>query len=151
MAQDPGVADRDENHLHPDARFAFLRLREAMAALGHPIFLTDGLRDAKRQDWLYAQGRTRPGRRVTDAPAGKSWHETGRAFDVAFVPQGGLGPFAEGHPWTLLGANGKHLGLEWGGDWPQKKRDRPHFQMTGGLGLAEAIAEAKARRKKGGA
>ena len=30
--------------------------------------------------------------------------------------------------WMQLGAIGKEIGLEWGGDWPPNERDPSHFQ-----------------------
>ena len=29
------------------------------------------------------------------------------------------------------------LGVEWGGNWPKKKRDEPHYQLATGLDIAE--------------
>ena len=128
------AADREEGHLHADARMVWLRLREAMSALGHPIALVEGLRSAKRQDALYAQGRTVAGSIVTNARAGQSWHQTGRAFDVCFATPP---HWSDEHPWELLGQAGELLGAEWGGRW--KRPDRPHFQVTGGLTLVQAL------------
>lgn len=134
----PLTPDRNPDHLHPDARMAWLRLAEAALALGRPIFLTEGYRSGARQDALYAQGRTVPGKIVTAARAGQSWHQTRRAVDFAF--QHGS-PFAPEHPWEHIGQMAELLGFEWGGRW--KRPDRPHLQFTGGLSLAEALAEAR--------
>ena len=131
-------ANRNPDLLHPDARMAWLRLAEAALALGRPIFLTEGWRSPARQDALYAQGRSAPGKIVTNARAWESWHQTGRAVDFAF--QHGS-PFSPEHPWEHVGQMAELLGFEWGGRW--KRPDRPHLQMTGGLSLAEAVAEAK--------
>lgn len=130
--------NRNPDLLHPDARMAWLRLAEAALNLGRPIFLVEGYRSPARQDALYAQGRTTPGSVVTNARAWQSWHQTGRAVDFAF--QHGW-PFADDHPWKHIGEMGELLGFEWGGRW--KKPDRPHLQWTGGLSLADAVAEAK--------
>lgn len=130
--------NRNPDLLHPDARMAWLRLAEAALNLGRPIFMVEGWRSPARQDALYAQGRTTSGSVVTNARAWQSWHQTGRAVDFAF--QHGS-PFAPDHPWEHLGQMGELLGFEWGGRW--RKPDRPHLQMTGGLSLAEAVAEAK--------
>lgn len=131
--------NRNPDLLHPDARMAWLRLAEAALALGRPIFMTEGWRSPARQDALYAQGRDgAAGKIVTNARAWQSWHQTGRALDFAF--QHGS-PFAPDHPWEHIGQMGELLGFEWGGRW--RKPDRPHLQWTGGMSLADAIAEAK--------
>lgn len=135
--------DRNVERLHPEAKRRFLALAEACLDLGCPIFLTEGYRSPERQDALYAQGRTAPGPKVTNAKAWQSWHQTGRAVDFAFRSPD---PFGEKHPWELVARMGEHLGFEWGGRW--RTPDRPHFQWTGGLSLAEAVEEAK-RTKRG--
>jgi peptidoglycan L-alanyl-D-glutamate endopeptidase CwlK len=109
-------------------------------AVGQGIVLvvTHTYRTAGEQAELYAQGRTTPGRIVTHAPPGYSWHEFRRAFDVAIKSfPGDLKPkdFYDG-PWGHVGEFGESLGLEWGGRW--KRPDRPHFENRGGLTLAEA-------------
>lgn len=91
---------------------------------GFPIFITSTLRTFSEQAQLYAQGRTEPGRIVTNAREGESPHNYGLAFDVAFHTPPATDPYTG--PWDAVGAQGKALGLEWGGDW--KHPDRPHFQ-----------------------
>ena len=133
-------ANRDENMLHPNVRMAWLRLCEAALNLGCPIFLTEGYRSARRQELLYARGRTAPGPIVTHARAGQSWHEAGRAIDFAFR---GADPWSPKNPWMVIGHMATHLGFEWGGDWSPKKVDKPHLQMCDGLTLAQALASMK--------
>lgn len=106
------------------------RLVQVMALLGHPICITSGNRTAAEQAALFAQGRSKPGRIVTDADGINtlSNHQRGRAFDVAFL-EDGAPSWAEQHPWGLLGTVGEALGLSWGGRWTDPNRpDRPHFQ-----------------------
>lgn len=96
---------------------------------GYTIRVTQGLRTFAEQDALYAQGRTRPGPRVSNAPAGASAHNYGAAVDVAFLVSGKLS-------WDValyknLGPWIKRVGgLEWGGDW-SKFKDYPHIQLAG--------------------
>ena len=47
--------------------------------------VTQGLRTIAEQDELYAQGRTKPGKIVTNAKGGKSNHNSGLAIDVCIV------------------------------------------------------------------
>jgi len=100
---------------------------------GHGMFVLPdgGLRTTRRQQALYAKGRTKPGRVVTncDGIIRKSYHQTGKAADCAFrVPRGG-DPFDPKHPWQLYGELAKKWGLRWGGNF--KKYDGPHVQLEG--------------------
>lgn len=124
--------------LQPLARVLVVAAR----LVGHPVLITGTLRTWAEQDALYAQGRTAPGPRVTNARGGESWHNFGRAFDVAFVVEGG-GVTWEG-PWEMIGKLGEALGLEWGGRW--QRPDRPHFQLREGLTLAAARRAHHGRR-----
>jgi len=138
----PLEANRDENALHPDVRMAWLRLCEASLSLGCHIFLVESYRTARRQEALYAQGRSTPGKIVTHARAGESWHETRRALDFAFR---GPDPWDNAHPWEVIGTCAEHLGFTWGGRWKAPKTDRPHLQMDnrGTMTLAAALAALK--------
>ena len=91
--------------------------------------VTQGLRSWNDQDKLYQQGRTLPGKIVTNAPAGHSWHEFGLAVDV--VPMDPLPDWDTTHPvWTRLINVGESLGLYSGSEFTHIK-DEPHFQLTG--------------------
>ena len=46
------------------------------------LLVTSTYRDAESQNALYAQGRTAPGKIVTNAQAGDSWHNWRCAVDV---------------------------------------------------------------------
>lgn len=102
--------------------------------------VTSGTRTYPEQAALYAQGRTAPGKIVTDARAGESLHNFGIAVDVSQFLAGaylrGDTP-AEVALYERAGAIGRKIaGLEWGGDW-KKKRDLPHFQAATGLDHAK--------------
>lgn len=119
----PGCAERARH----------LIARAEIAGIG--LLVTSTLRTWDEQDALFAQGRTRPGKRVTDARGGQSWHNFGRALDVAFMVGGRV---TWDGPWQTVGVIGEAIGLEWGGRFP--KPDRPHFQWRAGLTLAAARA-----------
>lgn len=111
--------------LQPIARGFINRAEEQ----GMFVRITSGLRTFAEQDRLYAQGRTTPGKIVTNVKGGSSFHNYGLAFDVVEVKnKKGLW---ENPNWSKLGKIGKDLGLEWGGDWVRFV-DRPHFQLTHG-------------------
>lgn len=94
--------------------------------------VTQGLRSWADQDKLYQQGRTTPGKIVTNAPAGHSWHEFGLAVDlVVMIDDNTVPDWDVTHPsWQRLITVGKSLGLFSGSDFCSIK-DNPHFQLTG--------------------
>ncbi len=94
------------------------------------VIITSTYRDNESQNAIYAQGRTAPGKKITNAKGGESMHNYRVAFD--FVPTD-----AKGQPiwndevlWAKCGKVGEDLGLEWGGSWKSFK-DKPHFQLAG--------------------
>ena len=124
--------------VHPRLVQAYHQLSAALAELGHPIIVTDGLRTADQQAQLYAQGRTLPGRIVTHADGilRRSNHQAkadgfGHAIDCAFLVEN-RPSWAERHPWQLYGEAAKALGLVWGGSWPRFP-DRPHIELPESL------------------
>ncbi len=94
--------------------------------------VTQGLRSWGEQAALYAQGRTAPGKIVTNAQPGSSYHNYGLAVDV--VPMTVEGPdWNEQHPvWSRLVSVGTSLGLVAGAQF-RSFPDWPHFQYTGTL------------------
>lgn len=93
-------------------------------AEGLDVIVFEALRTAERQEWLYAQGRTRPGAVVTKARSALySWHGYALAVDVISLSRG----WATDDAWRRkVAAIFKKRNLKWGGDW--KIRDYPHFQ-----------------------
>lgn len=124
--------------LHPSIRCKCEVFMQLCTSAGLRVLITQTYRTAAEQQALYDQGRTAPGKIVTNAPPGYSWHEFGRAFDICFLTENGKATWAG--PWEQVGEIGERLEMEWGGRW--KKPDRPHFQDTGGMTLAQARAEA---------
>lgn len=113
----------------------------ACAAEGIHVVLTQTLRTAVEQAALYAQGRTKAGPVVTHAPPGYSWHEFGRAYDLAIATfDGDQTPmnWYDG-PWERVGTLGEKCGMDWGGRW--KHPDIPHFEHHGGKTLAQRRGE----------
>lgn len=105
------------------------------ASQGIDILITSTYRDAESQDALYAQGRTMPGKKVTNAKAGQSWHNWRCAFD--FVPiVNGKPAWDDVGLFRRCGAIAEGVGLEWAGRWT-KFPEMAHCQYTGGLTLAD--------------
>lgn len=113
--------------LQPELKIACIALIGRMNVLSKPVYLKEGFRTAKRQDELYAQGRTLPGGIITNAKGLQSYHNYGLAFDLVFKDYE-YNPPADW--WDTLGREGRALGLEWGGGWIDFK-DRPHFELPG--------------------
>lgn len=129
---------RDVNQLHPRVKEMHEAFVAECSARGIKIITTCTWRSFEQQAALYAQGRTAPGNIVTRAKPGQTPHtfldQDGKPCSLAFdiVPQvkgqlvwGTSG--VDGALWDYVGAIGKGVGLEWGGDWTFK--DRPHFQL----------------------
>jgi peptidoglycan L-alanyl-D-glutamate endopeptidase CwlK len=114
---------------------------------GIHIIITQGLRTIEEQNELYAQGRTKPGKIVTNAKGGYSFHNFGLAFDFAVLNADGSVNWNVDEKWKRVGALGKSLGLEWGGDWRTFK-DYPHFQYTFGLSLTDLRAGKRPKEEK---
>jgi peptidoglycan L-alanyl-D-glutamate endopeptidase CwlK len=75
-------ADRDINLLAP---FFYARVKASIdecAARGINLWIVEAYRDAKRQNWLYASGRTRDGHIVTKSQGWQSMHQYGLAVDL---------------------------------------------------------------------
>lgn len=130
--------------VHPD----LVKVLEA-SIVNSPIdfTITEGLRSDQRQSDLYAQGRTKKGKRVTNADGKRnlSNHQ-----DAADGKRDGIGqavdlyPFVDGkvqvsgaqvEAWLKTIADhikttAKQLGISivWGGDW-KNPHDPPHFQL----------------------
>lgn len=120
---------RDITLCHPRLQILAGRLTEEGARKGLKIAIGESFRTKAEQDALYAQGRTRPGTIVTNAPGNSysSYHQWGTAFDI--YRNDGKGAYYDGDGFfSRAGTIGKSLGLEWGGDW-KSFPDRPHFQL----------------------
>ena len=114
---------------------------DACRAAGIVVLVTSTYRDNECQTDLYAQGRTKPGKIVTRAKAGQSWHNWRCAFD--FVPMaGGVPQWSDTAAFTRCGIIAESLGLEWAGRW-QSMRELAHCQYTGGLSLTDLQAGKK--------
>lgn len=106
-------------------------------AAGVDLLVTQSLRTVEEQNALFAQGRTLPGKRVTNARGGQSYHNFGLAVDVVPLDSLGKADWDASHPaWETMGQLAESIGLEWGARWKTFK-DIPHLQLTGGTKLVE--------------
>ena len=123
--------------LHPTLRKKIEQLQKLCKKNGITIGITECVRTVAEQNALYAQGRTTPGKIVTNAngTSYRSMHQWGIAFDFCLrMDVDGDGSISDDAfndatgLFEKVGKLGKSLGLEWGGDWTSIK-DRPHFQL----------------------
>ncbi|PHV71923.1 hypothetical protein CS063_00125 [Sporanaerobium hydrogeniformans] len=114
---------RDIKQLNPIAQKACNLFLEECKKQGVQIFITETYRSQKRQNWLYEQGRSRPGQVVTWT---KKSNHTGRmAWDIACSPPQAL---YDSKVLSKAGTIAKQLGITWGGLWSTP--DAPHFEVT---------------------
>lgn len=140
--------------LHPAIRDEVKTLIEQAEARFPPEFkirIVQGLRTIEEQDALYAQGRTKPGKKVTNARGGSSFHNYGLAIDFAIL-------YGTELSWDIMADKDKdgvkdweevvrvfkEAGYEYGGDWVSI-RDYPHLQKSFGY----TWQQLKAKYKKG--
>lgn len=102
----------------------------ACAAVGIDLLVTSTYRDAESQSALYAQGRTKPGKIVTNARAGESYHNFQVAYDVVPIRNGKPVWDINDPSWAIIGTLGEKCGLDWAGRWI-KFKEFAHFQKPG--------------------
>lgn len=135
--------------LIPAVRERFARFHEAAQKAvsekfpGVDACVICGTRTMDQQAQLYARGRNgNPGPRVTNAKPGSSWHNKGRAIDLGIF-EGGVylddaNPKRADAVYAVIGKVAADHGVEWAGNW-KTFQETPHFQITDGLQLGEAI------------
>jgi peptidoglycan L-alanyl-D-glutamate endopeptidase CwlK len=136
------INSRSLDDLLPPVKERVEKFLNAAKAAGIDLLITSTYRDNASQNALYAQGRTKPGKIVTNAKAGQSLHNYRCAVDVVPIVAGKPRWDVKEEVWQQVGALGKAAGLEWAGDWKRFK-EYPHFQYTGGLTLAQLQSGAK--------
>jgi len=132
--------------VQPYARALVLKAAKA----GITIKVISGLRTYEEQNDLHEQGRSKPGKIVTNARGGYSNHNFGIAFDVGVFE--GTKYLDESPKYKAVGALGIELGLEWGGNW-KSIQDEPHFQLRPKWAADEndkdMLAELRSRKNSG--
>lgn len=136
--------------LVPKAQRAARQFLVAAKAFPYTVKILSGGRTYAEQTAIYAQGRTKPGRVVTNAPAGSSNHNFGIAFDVGIFS--GTKYFTgatklENDAYLNLRKLTKPavLDLDWGGDWRSSK-DYPHYELHTGMTTKQVRASLEVGR-----
>ena len=119
-----------------------------LAPKGVTVEVISGLRSWSAQAALYAQGRTKPGKIVTKARPGSSWHNYGLAIDLGLFKNGVYlderKPAEADKLYAEIGKLAVAHGIEWAGKW-KSFAETPHFQVTFGLTLADVRARMEAK------
>lgn len=143
------MSSRKLTDLHPLVRPLVERFLRSCVKEGIDLLVTCTYRSDEEQARLYAIGRTKPGRRVTNAKPGQSMHNFtvgGKSASLAVdvVPLrygkpvwGMTGDGIDNDPsddmrddlelWQRVGKLGEAAGLEWAGRW-KRFPEFPHFQ-----------------------
>lgn len=126
---------RDINKLNPYVKAKVIELQEICKSKNIKLGISETIRTDERQDYLYAQGRTRPGTIVTNAKGAdkQSYHQWGLALDIF---QNLKGSEYERSFLNTVGEIAESIGFEWGGRW-LGFQDAPHLQMTFGLTIQD--------------
>lgn len=117
--------------------------------------ITSAYRTFEEQDGLYAQGRTKPGKVITMARGGQSFHNYGMAVDCCLIVDG------KDLSWSLKDDYDgdktadfmeivfvfKQHGWEWAGEWTTFK-EYPHFQKSFGKSLPALKADIEKSKAK---
>jgi peptidoglycan LD-endopeptidase CwlK len=127
--------------LHPSIRKEVEKIIKACnkALTGKAkVRISQGLRTFQEQNDLYAQGRTKPGKKVTNAKGGQSIHNYGFAVDIVLIINEKTASWDTAKDWDndqvadwyeCVKIFAKY-GWEWGGNWKTFK-DLPHFDKKG--------------------
>lgn len=120
----------DIDKMHPWLVYKLKLLLKHCNENGIYLIITEGFRTKEYQDSLYAKGRTKPGKVVTNAKGStySSQHMWGIAFDIAINDSKLLYDNATIKKVAKI-AKSKKVGLSWGGDW-KSIVDTPHFYLS---------------------
>ena len=120
------LSSRDVNLLRSDVAENCRRWLARCRSAGLNVLITNTVRDAEYQAWLYEQGRTRPGSIVTNGKLPTFHHvDAGLAFDFCKNVKGQ--EYNDTAFFQDAAAIAKEMGFSWGGDW-KSFVDRPHIQ-----------------------
>ncbi|BAV45416.1 Putative peptidoglycan-binding domain 1 protein [Mesorhizobium loti] len=123
--------NRDLTLLHPMMRDRAQKVLAACTQQQLPFRIFEAWRAPERQQYLYEQGRSRPGRVVTYAQPWESYHQYGLAADFVLYYDGQANPWswddsgARKSLWDSLHQIGRGLDLEPLGF------ETPHLQVAG--------------------
>jgi peptidoglycan L-alanyl-D-glutamate endopeptidase CwlK len=131
--------------LHPTVREEVLKgytyVNNMLLGKGIRLRFSNTFRSFEEQKQLYANGRSKPGKIITNAREGLSMHNYGLAFDIVLlIDKDNDGSFETASwdtkadfdkdriaDWMEIVNHFKKLGWAWGGDW-KSFPDYPHLE-----------------------
>lgn len=135
------VTEQRIQQLHPSVRVEVAKIVNEINQVltsRSKVRISEALRTFKEQDDLYALGRTKPGKKVTNAKGGQSVHNYGFAVDIVLIIDGKTASWDIKKDWDgdkvadwdeCVKVFAKY-GWTWGGSWATFK-DMPHFDKIG--------------------
>ncbi len=137
--------------IHPKLREEVKQVIDNLIKRKVKIRITQGLRTNKEQNDLYAQGRTKPGKIVTNAKAGYSYHNYGLAFDFCLLHDDNSISYSliedldkdNKADWMEVVEEFKKYGWFWGGDFKGSFKDTPHFEKAFGNTIEHLLITKK--------
>lgn len=116
---------RDLSELTGQAQTACNLFMEKCKAKGLNVLITETYRSQERQNYLYEQGRTRAGKKVTWTKSSR--HTSRRAWDICKNVRGQ--EYSDSKFFRQCGEIAAELGITWGGVW-KSSPDTPHFEIS---------------------
>jgi len=132
------IDSRNIDDLHPHVAKLCRQFIAKCKDAGIDVCIISTYRDNARQNQIFAQGRSRPGKIVTYARGGQSWHNHRLAFDFAVMKHGQI-DWGDRKSYLAARKIGEALGLE------GLSFELAHLQARGGLTLAQAAAGRQPR------
>lgn len=138
---------------HPQIKEELLSIYNEIRESGVSVRFTSVRRTFEEQNELFAQGRTKSGKKVTNAKGGQSYHNYGLACDFCLLLNGGKEVSWDRErdidkdgvkDWEEVVNIFKKYGWTWGGDWRWK--DYPHFEKSLGYHHTELLELAKEQK-----
>jgi peptidoglycan L-alanyl-D-glutamate endopeptidase CwlK len=126
------------NLLYPPFARRLVKGLKAANAAGIPLEIFETYRTFERQGELYAQGRSAPGKIVTRARSGRSWHNYGIATDLVLKIDGKWS-WEHEHLYVKAAPYLESCGLQWLGREP-KFMELVHYQLPVELSIYEVEA-----------
>ena len=121
---------RDISLLRDDVAANCRKWLELCREAGLDVLICNTVRDKEYQEYLYAQGRTRPGSIITNGKTPTFHADTaGLAFDFCKNVKGH--EYDDNAFFVKAAAIAKGMGFSWGGDW-KNFTDLPHIQWDHG-------------------
>lgn len=135
------ISSRSLDDLTPEMKAKALKHIEVCKNLGIQLLIYCTYRDNEAQAEVYAQGRTKPGKIITEAKPGESYHNYRIAYDCVPLINGKPEWNSSAAVWSVVGKLGEEVGLEWAGRWKGRLKETVHFQEPG-----HTLRELQARK-----